>query len=317
MMVRTPIRRLVLWVRAGFPLLLLTFPTAVLGEGSGYVRVGFSASMFSEVNQNDAIAAVRAWSRVFTDESNIASVPQPLVLNGMAEIEAALAGGTLDYVNLTMAEYAVIRSYLPSDTVTLGIVSGSFSDEYLLLTSEESGIASLEALRGKSLLLMDNSRSSLAAPWLDVLLMRVGLTPTTDFFGTVNGDTMIGKVLLPVFFGKADACVVTRSAFDTMVELNPQIGRKLKTIAVSRPLVPTVFCFTPTVDEMVKEKVSREITQWHLTVAGKQCLTIFQTDSIEEHPISVLSPTLDLLAEHERLMEGAAGEEAVNQKGGG
>lgn len=275
----------------------------VLGHARGDLRVGFSASMFGSVNNNDAIAAIRAWSQIFMDEEDISSVPRPQILGSMVEIEAALKSGTLDYVSLTTVEYDYVRNLLPAKTITVGVRSGSLSEKYLLLVSRDSGIESLEDLRGKSLRLITGPRLTLLSAWLDVALMQKGLAPTVAFFGTVKWGETMGKTLLPVFFGQADACVITRSGFDTMTELNPQIGRKLSVIAQSDPLIPTMFCFTRYVDKDIQEKVAREITRWHLTTAGRQCLMIFQTDSIEMHPVSVLSLTLDLLAEHRLLLK--------------
>ena len=40
-----------------------------------------------------------------------------------------------------------------------------------------------------------------------------------------------------------DACVVARTGFETMCEINPQIGKQLKVIASSPEVVPAVFCF--------------------------------------------------------------------------
>ncbi|MCK7505548.1 MAG: phosphate/phosphite/phosphonate ABC transporter substrate-binding protein [Desulfobacterales bacterium] len=37
-------------------------------------------------------------------------------------------------------------------------------------------------------------------------------------------------------FRQADACVVGRNSYETMVELNPQVGRELKVVASSHPL---------------------------------------------------------------------------------
>ncbi len=45
------------------------------------------------------------------------------------------------------------------------------------------------------------------------------------------------------------------------------------------------------------------MTQIHLAPSGHQILTIFQTEMLEEHPVSVLDSILELLTTHRRLLE--------------
>jgi hypothetical protein len=86
-----------------------------------------------------------------------------------------------------------------------------------------------------------------------------------------------------------------------MNELNPQTGQQLQVLATSPPLVPTIFCFRKGYDSPVRGQILEEISKWHLSVAGKQSLTIFQTDSLESRPLSNLDSALDLLEEHRKL----------------
>ena len=148
-----------------------------------------------------------------------------------------------------------------------------------------------------------SARASLASAWLDTLLMRKGKQPARSFFAAIIPEAKISKPVLSVFFGQLDACVVTRRGFDTMVELNPQTGRQLEVLAVSDPYVPVAFCFRKDYHSPIKNQILGEIKRWHLSPAGKQSLTIFQTDSLEEQPGNCLKSALDLLEEHENLID--------------
>ncbi len=69
--------------------------------------------------------------------------------------------------------------------------------------------------------------------WLDTFLVKQGLTRSKYFFTNIKEVDKVSQAVLPVFFKQADACLVSRSGFETMVELNPQIGEQLAIQATS------------------------------------------------------------------------------------
>lgn len=279
-------------------------------------RIGFSETSFSDLNQNDAIAAVRVWAQVAVRERGIPAEPQPIIFRDITEISAALANKTVDCISMTTVEYDALQEQLADDSVIVGVISGSIMEEYVLLVRRDSGIESVRDLKGHTFGMFDSPRASLAPVWLDTLLAREGLAPAADFFGRIVSVTKIGKAVLPVFFRRLDACVVTRKGFDTMIELNPQTGRQLKALAVSTAVVPNVFCFRAGYSASLRQKFMDEMVRWHHFPAGRQTLTIFQTDRVEEQPVSCLASALELLAENKRLRGGAKVRPAQKSPGG-
>ena len=262
---------------------------------------GFSTTILGEVNENDAIAAVRVWSRVIAHERGIPVDPQPIIFRNITEISAALTSNAVDCISLTTGEYDAVSGQVARDSIVTGVMSDSIMEEYVLLVPRGSNIERLSDLRGRTLGLLQSARASLAAVWLDTLLVREGLGSAADFFGQIASPTKIGKAVLTVFFRQVDACVVTRRGFETMIELNPQTGQQLKVLAISLPVVPVIFCFRASDTSPIREQIMVEITRWHLSPSGMQILTLFQTDSLEEHSASCLDSALELLAEHKRL----------------
>ena len=281
--------------------MLCLIPVGARGESSELFRVGFSKSTFEEVNENDAIAAVRVWSQALVKERGIAADPQPIIFYSNIEMAEDLTKKTVDCINLTTAEYEELRGQLVKDCIVLGVLSESITEEYLLIVHSKSGIEKLSDLRGRTLGFLQSPRTSLAAVWADTLLVREGLPPVAEFMGRVFSETKIGKVILPVFFRQKDACVITRKGFDTMIELNPQTGQELKVLATSPPVVPMVFCFRNDFSLSFREKILGEITSWHQSPSGRQILTLFQSDRIEKHPVSCLDSALEILTAHKKL----------------
>ena len=291
------IRRLLLML----PLFLSATVFPGMGEETPVFHIGFSAATFGEVNENDAIAAVRIWAQELAQERGIPADPQPKILRGVAEITAALTNRTVDCLNLTADEYFALRNLMAMQDCVVAVKGHSITEEYVLLVNRGSGIGRLSDLRGRKLGLLHSSRASLAPVWSETILAREGLGSAADFYSQIVSAPKISQVVLPVFFRQLDACVVTRSGFETMVELNPQVGRQLQVIASSPPIVPVLFCFRADYSSPIRAKVLEELAHWHETPAGRQILTLFQSETLEEQPFSCLDSGMELLAEHQRL----------------
>jgi len=264
-------------------------------------RIGFSARTFSEVNENDAMAAVRIWAQALAREGSIPADPQPKILRSTPDIVAALKNRTVDCISLTTEEYAYLRREFALDSFVVARMHKNIADEYLLVVHQDSHLERLADLRGRKLGVQLSARACLAPMWLETLLARENLSRSEEFFGQRESAAKITKVVLPVFFRQLDACLVTRNGFDTMVELNPQIGQRLKVLATSPAVVPVVFCFRADYQSPVRGRILTEITRWHTSPAGRQILTLFQSDSLEECPANCLDSALELLTAYGML----------------
>jgi phosphonate transport system substrate-binding protein len=257
--------------------------------------------MFTDVNENDAKAAVKLWGQTVARERGIESDPEPRILKDMAAIDQALRGSQVDAVGIMTHEYDALSKDIRMAPIFVTYNCGRMDDEYLLLVHRDSRIESVGDLQGRNVTFYENPRASLAPPWLDTLLVKNGLKRATEFFARVSRISKLPKAVLPVFFRQSDACVVTRSGFETMNELNPQVGKQLKIVASSPKLVSAVFCFRADYSPPFKNQLMAGLRDLHTTPAGQQVLTIFHSEKMEEQPASVLKSATDLLAEHRRL----------------
>lgn len=281
-------------------------PGEGMGRDGASFRVAFSSSMFTDVNENDAKAAVKVWSQTVARERGIEVDPDARIYKDMPSLSLALESEQVDAVGILTTEYETLSAKMKLTPIFVTRVGGRLDEEYLLLVHRESQIQSVGDLRGRSLLVYRNARACLASAWLDTLLVRNGFRPSVEFFGRVSGHVNPSKVVLPVFFRQSDACLVTRGAFELLNELNPQTGRQLKVLASSPALVPAVFCFRGSYASPVKDRVVAALRELHSSPAGQQVLTIFRSERLEEHPASLLQSALDLVAEHRRVC-GSAG----------
>ncbi|MEZ4483390.1 MAG: hypothetical protein R2864_01935 [Syntrophotaleaceae bacterium] len=94
---------------------------------------------------------------------------------------------------------------------------------------------------------------------------------------------------------------MTRASFEVMGELNPQLKQQLRVLAASPEVVPSGFAFRTEQPLTVKAKILEAMEQLGDSPAGRQILTLTQSDRIEAHPISCMDGSVELLTKHRRL----------------
>ena len=267
------------------------------------LRFGFAADAFVQVNENDARAALKVWAQTLGAERGIPVDPNLDILADTRAIKAALQAGRVDAVTMLTEQFWALRREVAFGSLILGRTRGETAEVYLLLVHRDLATARLGDLRGKSIAVMDGSRGSLAAVWAETLLLEENLGPADAFWGKSTRLSKLSRLVLPVFFKQVDACVVTRDGFRTLCELNPQLGLQLRVLAQSSAIVPTVFCFRDELVSAYRDRLVAEIGDVAGTVAGRQTLTLFQSEQLVARPMSDLDDSCALLDRHQRLLE--------------
>ena len=270
------------------------------------LRLGFTYSMFAGVNESDAKASLRALAATVARERGIPADPNPTLLTGTAAVAAAVRSGAVDAVGMTTDEYWALAGEVQFDRFLMAVKNNDPTEQYLVLVHRDSGLKDLADLRGKRLSIYDNPRMCLAPVWLEVLLAKAGLAPLPDHFGPVTELPKLSKTVLNVFFRQTDACLISRRGFETMTEMNPQVGSQLVVLATSVAVVPSIFGFRTDFSASLKETCLREFGIVHTSPAGQQALTIFQVGQVAERPVAALASALALLDDYARLRPAAS-----------
>ena len=268
------------------------------------IHIAFTSDVFPDVNENDAMAAVKVWGQMLVKERDVPAQPAPCIMHDPDAMLQSLQQERLDLVGVTLTEYHRLRRVLPFGRLLVNLNAGQLTERYVLLTHRESGVKTLADLGGCHLHLHTSPRTCLVSIWLDTLLVQQSYPTTSRFVGTISRHTKLSKVVLPVFFRQTDACVVTRRGFDTMSELNPQLARQLVVLAESPEVIPQVLAFRANYRPVFLEKVIAAIKDLGRTPAGRQLLTVFRTDGLAEVSASELTASLELIAARERLVRG-------------
>ena len=268
------------------------------------LRFGFSSAIFAGVNEGDAHAAIKIWARTLGADCGIEVDSSLLLLDGTAGLKEALQSRKIDGASMSALEYWELRRFVPfSPSVLLGVTNGETTQRYLLLVRRDNPASNLVGLRGQTLAILGNPSATLGQTWIETLLLEKKLGRSGTFWRKAERHDKLSQVILPVFFRKVDACVVTRAGFQTMRELNPQVGKQLKVLAESGPLVSATLCFRGDTTSPYLGKLLADIARVASTPAGRQTLAIFQSDGIVACPASDLDGACALLDRHQELLQ--------------
>ena len=163
----------------------------------------------------------------------------------------------------------------------MGVTNGQVGYEYVLTVDRGNGITQLPQLRGKSVNIQGTrGTDSIPRLWLDALLRQHGLANATAFFGRIKAVKKSSQAVLPVFFHQADTTVITREAYDTLVELNPQIGKSLEITAHSPRYLQTLLAVRKTLPPALKEKIIDAGLKLASYPRGSQILNLFRSEGV-------------------------------------
>ncbi|SHJ94065.1 phosphonate transport system substrate-binding protein [Malonomonas rubra DSM 5091] len=269
--------------------------------GNELFRLGFSTSLFTDVDENDAKAAMKVWGQVVGKARNIPIDADASIYHSADDVLAALQSRQIDAVGITTVEYFQIykKTELARFFVTRN--SGSLTEKFILLAHRDGAVKSLADLNGRNLHVYENARTSLATVWLNNTLYQKGQGRLEKLAGSLQKHKKLANTVLPVFFRQVDACLVTRSGFDVMTELNPQLGQALMVVAESEDVVPAIFVFRKDYQPTFLEELVAGLNELDQSSAGQQILNLFNSDGIEERPREELDLALDMLEKHENL----------------
>lgn len=260
---------------------------------------GFSQSILGvNININDATAAVHTWTTSLTQAANIPADPKPVVFDTLRDMQEAAKNRSADIFYITTPELYTIVNQMAADAALIPVTNGTISEEYILLVNKSSQFTSVKDLQGKDLIIFSNSRTSVAPYWLESEMVNAGFPHHESFFSSVKKVSKLNDAVLPVFFKKSAACLVSKSGFETLAELNPQISKQLTIVLQSPEYVPSGLFFRIDYDTPLKDMIIQDLEQWVDSPDGRQLLTIFQLDSLIIQDTRCLNNTLELLIKH-------------------
>jgi hypothetical protein len=147
---------------------------------------------------------------------------------------------------------------------------------FMLITDKNKTLDTLKKIPERTLILEAGGRGDIAKLWMDTLLQARGLPKHNLFFDILRTGNKPSRILLPVFFGQADACIVSEDAFEVMSELNPQLKEQLVVQQRSPGFVNLLISATDRLEDWARDIVIEETERMNTSPDGQQILTTIQ-----------------------------------------
>jgi ABC-type phosphate/phosphonate transport system substrate-binding protein len=262
------------------------------------IRLGMSGAMISKnVTRDEARHAMDVWGAELIHQFQM-GFHLEVQVPGASDIPRLLKNNEIDTAVITIAEFAAIAPFV--DGKVMLNQSAPEGEVYYLLAHQDSNIKSLADLKGRKLSIYDHPKMVLARLWLEGALAGAMLPGIDSFFGAVATTPKPNLAVLSTFFKNTDACLVNRPTFLTMTEMNPQLGIKLKVVASSPKLIPSLLVFRKNCSPEARRELKKAIDALPKSAAGQQALALFEVSGLVGADVSVLKPTLDLISSQER-----------------
>lgn len=226
--------------------------------------------------------------------------PKVILYEDLQAITQDFNAGKLDIVSTNALNYLRMAPRVETNRTPdiYGVLSeGQKMYQYLMLVRSSSGVSDLKALQGKTLIVRQGDETGQL--YLNTLLLRNGQPELQQFFLAVQETESFSKAALSVFFKQADACLATQTVFETMVELNPQVGKQLHILDRSPKLANGVFFFHQQLSQNIKDIIIKYLLNLETSDYGRQMLLLYKIDGLVQFELSDLDSVKALLQEYE------------------
>lgn len=265
-----------------------------------HVNIGISRSMFSGIAQENAVSSLKIWADTILKKRGIHLGSNPRIYNSQSAMKQDLQQGNVDFLAMLTLDYLDLENEVSLSDLQFSMYNEA-AEEYVLIIKRDSGINNLSNLKDKSIMIQTGFRESLSPIWLDTILMKEGLDEASSHFGTIEYKENLLKTVLSVFFGKTDACLVTRNGIERMVEMNPQISCEVRVLYGSQELVPSLFCMRSNYNPMLKNEFLSALHALDRSRPGRKVLHMFQAEKLISSDASYLDNTKTMINTYLKL----------------
>ena len=279
--------------------LLIVFPSLLFAQGSddgtkrGY-RFIYSKELFFNTKTEDAIALTKIFTEKVKKQNGIEDEAEIVICKNDEELIDATKTN-FDFVLSTTVALVRLLKIGNVKPVLVNQTQGSYGFVYYLVTRKDKNINHLSDLKNRKLNILARSDGQTPSLWLEKILRDNKLPVKNRFFEEITFDYKPINILLPVFFNKLDAAVITKESFDVMCVLNPNIKKDLNILATSKTLLFGVLSFDTKSKNKEREKFIYDIlTTMQNDADGRQFLSLFSLDKIIPYKEEYLTKFMEL-----------------------
>ena len=265
------------------------------------MRMALSLDLLAGINATDSRAAYKVWAEQVISRFGLKHFEMlPEVFYSSTRLLPMLRARQVECLGLSAQEIYKVQNELDMDTAMLEDYSAD-GLEYVVLVQNTSPFHHLEELKNRRMIIHRHRDTVLLPLWLEVQMNTGKQGACEEFFESLSYRDKVNEAILPLFFGKTDAIGITRRAFQTAAELNPQLGRQLRVLLVSPKLVLDALMVRKGCDPLLKQQLIQAITGLSSIPAGKQLLSLYESKGFVIRPGSVFAGTFELIKRHDKM----------------
>lgn len=260
---------------------------ALLGNsvrGADALNMGFYLPGIRDANLADVKVTLKLWAEEVGKIYDIDATANTYA--DMASMRRDMQSGAL---NMVVAPGMEIAETFAADELAEGF-NGKHrgTGEGLALIVRAAGeIKEFGQLRGRNVLRLANDR--LSSVFLESRCRELARQACDDFLRIVD-EKHNSQAIHKVFFGQADAALVSLSSLHAAGELNPQVRQRLRILLDWKTTSLAFGMMSVLTPPSLRARVIDSALRVATTVRGRQILEIFKTDYMERVDVHELQP---------------------------
>lgn len=251
-----------------------------------------------ELNITDIRVAMDYWVKEITQDMNLFRAHTEFFVD-MKDMSQSFNNNQLDVI--IAPPLSIVKHFNLNELSNgfVGIRANGLMNSLILLVKNDTEVTGIASLRGKRLLMPLNDE--LAEVFIDTQTRKFARIGYKQFFKSIEFESKNSRMILDLFFGKADAALVYLRAYDVTQELNPQIKSKTK-VLLSYSLRSKDYAFFSK-NFGHGDLILNNIVRFTQNPRGRQLLELFKTDDMVEAKKEDLLPIKALYEEYIELKE--------------
>ncbi len=270
-------------------------------ENEKVFELGMLRDSFINVNINDASVAINTWANELRKNLNIDANFKLVIFDNTQEMMDYNAKKNLGMVILNSIDFLKLRGKMSLYPIFTSSDSKNIYSRLLIITTRPNA-ENISDLKGEKIGFYLRRNNPIPEFWVNVLLSKNNLGTENKFFSQITEFQSESQLILSVFFGQTDVGIVTESAFETMNELNPQIGKKIKILQTSPGFIFDISSLTKGSREYsYSDQIKKDAVDLSQYPAGKELLTLMKTVQVVQFKPDFLKNTEILYNEYNEI----------------
>ncbi|MBK7104875.1 MAG: PhnD/SsuA/transferrin family substrate-binding protein [Ignavibacteriae bacterium] len=220
-----------------------------------HYTLGMSKELLEGVNVKDARAVLEIWTEMLRQNFKDVEKIDVMLFSKSSDLVDAIAKKDVDIIYTSSVVFKannLDEKYGLEPLVILNTGSNKNFDLYLF-TNSKNKFTNFKNFKDKIIMVQGGKFKVINELWLDLLCLQNGEMDKYKFFKKVEFTEKPMQGVLPVFFGKADVCVISSGSYASIQEMNPQISKSLTKIYERKNLVNEMICLPKDFSKSEKE----------------------------------------------------------------